>query len=95
MLLFMFGQTLGAGWQFPEHPVGYISSIILLICIFGMFFTVNDFLYNNSGYTIQDVYVYCGKNPEVLITPRGDDCNITMNKIYNENENWTRYIIEE
>lgn len=25
-VLFMYGQTLGAGWQFPDHPIGYIMT---------------------------------------------------------------------
>jgi hypothetical protein len=88
-VLFMIGQTLGAGWELPDHPIAYISGVLFLISIFGIMFTANDFLYNNE-FTIQDVYIYCNKNPDVLITPRGDNCNLTMNKIYNENENWTR-----
>ena len=63
--------------------------VILVLCIVACLY-LYDNLFSEPTFTIQDVYVYCGKNPEVLITHRGDDCNITMNTIYNENENWTR-----
>lgn len=70
-----------------------IEDIIpIILIIFVLIFGFNIYLKQNPGYTIQDVYVYCSKNPDVLITHRGDDCNNTMNNIYNENENWTRYI---
>jgi len=36
----------------------------------------------NSGFTIQDVYNYCCKNPEVEITIHGDNCTNVINNIY-------------
>ena len=53
---------------------------------------INEFI--GSGFTIQDVYVYCGSNPDVLITHRGDNCSNVMNNIYGENENFTRWRID-
>lgn len=56
-------------------------------------FIIDDIM--GPTYTIQDVYVYCGKNPEVLITHHGDNCSNVMNNIYGENENFTRWRIDE
>ena len=72
----------------------YKSQIIILILLFVAILYIHD-ITSEPLYTIQDVYVYCWKNPEVLITQRGDDCNLTMNEMYNENENFTRWRIDE
>jgi len=69
--------------------------IILTLLLVGALWITEEFDIFEPGYTIQDVYVHCYRNPDTLITHRGDNCSNVMNVIYNENENWTRFIYQD
>ena len=77
-------------WDNQSTWVGIILGFVFILMLVDYFGTTEMIL--GPSYTIQDVYVHCGRNPEVLITHRGDNCSEVMNIIYNENENWTRTI---
>ena len=54
--------------------------IILLFCIV-IFKVIPDIV--GPTFTIQDVWVYCCNNRDVIITKAGDNCTNVINNIYN------------